>query len=187
MLRLCSGPRAEAIRSASVKLLLDQNLSDRIISRISDLFPGSTHIKAVGLREADDGVVWEWAKQHGFTIASKDTDFHQRAIVFGQPPKVIWLRVGNCQSSLITNLLRSRYDVVGQFIQSTSLGLRHLLRERNFSSGVACGAMASGRAPAEAKTDPAVVPSKARFRARFLWFCAESIGEARVRSLRLSR
>ena len=49
-----------------MKLLLDQNLSDRIISRISDLFPDSTHIKAVGLTEADDRVVWEWAKQHGF-------------------------------------------------------------------------------------------------------------------------
>ena len=51
-----------------MKLLLDENLSDRTISRIVDLFPDSTHIKAVGLREADDFVVWEWAKKHGFTI-----------------------------------------------------------------------------------------------------------------------
>ena len=78
MLRLCGRPRAEALRGAGVKLLLDENLSDRIISRVVDLFPDSTHIKAVGLREADDFVVWEWAKKHGFTIVSKDTDFHQR-------------------------------------------------------------------------------------------------------------
>jgi hypothetical protein len=39
--------------------LLDENLSDRIISRIADLFPGSTHIEAVSLREADDFVVWD--------------------------------------------------------------------------------------------------------------------------------
>jgi predicted nuclease of predicted toxin-antitoxin system len=84
-----------------VKLLLDQNLSDRITSPISDLFPGTTHIKAVGLTEADDRTVWEWAKQHGFTIVSKDTDFHQRAILFGHPPKVIWLRVGNCQTRIL--------------------------------------------------------------------------------------
>jgi predicted nuclease of predicted toxin-antitoxin system len=101
-----------------VKLLLDENLSDRIVSQIADLFAGSTHIKAVGLREADDRVVWEWAKQNGFTITSKDADFHQRAIVFGHPPKFIWLRIGNCQKSLITNLLRSRYEVIRQFIQS---------------------------------------------------------------------
>jgi len=87
LLRLCSGPRAEAIRSASVKLLLDQNLSGRIISRINDLFPGSRHIKAVGLREADDGVVWEWAKQHGFTIASKDTDFSSAGYCVWSPAK----------------------------------------------------------------------------------------------------
>ena len=58
--------------------------------------------KAVGLTETDDFVVWVWAKKHGFTIVSKDTDFHQRAIVFGHPPKFIWLRVGNCETSLIT-------------------------------------------------------------------------------------
>ena len=68
MLRLCGRPRAEALRGAGVKLLLDENLSDGIISRVADLFPDSTHIKAVGLREADDFVVWEWAKKHGFTI-----------------------------------------------------------------------------------------------------------------------
>ena len=80
MLRLCGRPRAEALRGAGVKLLLDENLSDRIISRVADLFPDSTHIKAVGLREAEDFVVWEWAKKHGFTIVSKDTDFHERLL-----------------------------------------------------------------------------------------------------------
>ena len=58
-----------------MKLPLDENLSDRVIFHVADLFPDSTHIKAVGLREADDFVVWEWAKKHGFTIVSKDTDF----------------------------------------------------------------------------------------------------------------
>jgi len=56
---------------------LDENLSDRIISRVADFFPDSTHIKAVGLKEADEFVVWEWAKKHGFAIVSKDTDFHE--------------------------------------------------------------------------------------------------------------
>ena len=67
--------------------------------------------------------VWEWAKQHEFTIVSKDTDFHQRTIVFGHPPKFIWLRVGNCQTTrtrLITNLLRSRYKRVDREHQYTN-------------------------------------------------------------------
>jgi predicted nuclease of predicted toxin-antitoxin system len=112
-----------------VKLLLDEDLSDSIVSRISDSFPGSTHIKAVGLKEADDSVVWEWAKQHGFSIVSKDTDFHQRAIVFGHPPKFIWLRVGNCQTSVITNLLRSRYHVIRHFFESATESLLVLERQ----------------------------------------------------------
>jgi predicted nuclease of predicted toxin-antitoxin system len=77
---------------------LDENLSDRIISRVADLFPDSTYIKAVGLREADDFVVWEWAKKHGFTIVSKDTDFHQRAIVFGHRQELnLFFQQGNDQ------------------------------------------------------------------------------------------
>ena len=94
-----------------MKLLLDENVSDRIVQQISDLFPGSTHIKAVDLKEADDGVLWEWAKRHGYAIVSKDTDFYQRSILLGHPPKSIWLRVGNCPTSLITTLLRSRHEI----------------------------------------------------------------------------
>jgi predicted nuclease of predicted toxin-antitoxin system len=58
-----------------VKLLLDENLSDRIISRVADLFPDATHIKAVGLREADDFVVWEWAKKHGLRLYQRTQIF----------------------------------------------------------------------------------------------------------------
>ena len=101
-----------------MKLLLDENVSDRIVPQIADLFPGSTHIKSVGLKEAEDTIVWDWAEEQGFIIASKDTDFYQRAIAFGHPPKFIWLRVGNCPTSLITNLLRSRYEIIQQFVES---------------------------------------------------------------------
>ena len=69
-----------------MKLLLDENLSDRIVPRILDLFPDSTPVKAAALQHADDSLVWEWARQHGFTLVSKDTDFYQRSILFGHPP-----------------------------------------------------------------------------------------------------
>ena len=111
-----------------MKLLLDENVSDRIVDRIADRFPGSAHIKSLGLKEADDRVIWDWAKQHGFAIASKDTDFYQRAIVLGHPPKFIWLRVGNCPTSLITDLLRSRYDIILEFLASETESLLVLER-----------------------------------------------------------
>ena len=79
-----------------MKLLFDQNLSSALVARLEDLFPGSTHVKAEGMDEAPDIEVWLFAKQQGFTIVSKDSDFQQRSLLFGAPPKVVWLRVGNC-------------------------------------------------------------------------------------------
>jgi predicted nuclease of predicted toxin-antitoxin system len=59
-----------------MKLLLDENLSDRIIYKILDLYPGSKHVKTVGLINTDDAQIWEYAKINGFLIVSKDSDFH---------------------------------------------------------------------------------------------------------------
>ena len=94
-----------------MKLLLDENLSDRIVYQIADLFPDSTHIKAVDLREADDFVAWEWTKQHGFAIVSKDTDFHQRAILFGHPPKFIWLSCSLVETRAYPNIIKLRKPI----------------------------------------------------------------------------
>ena len=53
-------------------LLLDQNLSPRLITVLGDLYPGSTHVRDAGLQAADDDTVWRYAAQHGFAIVSKD-------------------------------------------------------------------------------------------------------------------
>ncbi|MHC5727113.1 MAG: DUF5615 family PIN-like protein, partial [Nostoc sp.] len=78
-----------------MKLLLDENLSDRIVSQIVDLYPDSVHVKTLGLINTDDVIIWEYAKAHDFVIASKDSDFHQRSLLYGHPPKFIYLRIGN--------------------------------------------------------------------------------------------
>jgi predicted nuclease of predicted toxin-antitoxin system len=98
-----------------VKLLLDENLSDRIIHRIIDLYPNSEHVKMLGLINTDDVVIWEYAKTNGFVIVSKDSDFHQRSLLYGHPPKFIYLRVGNCPTSKITQILRDNLDTIIQF------------------------------------------------------------------------
>jgi len=111
-----------------VKLLLDENLSDRIIPRILDLFPESTHIKIVGLNHTDDSIISEWAKENGFTIVSKDTDFYHRSVIFGHPPKFVLLRVGNCPTHLIVHLLRAQHELIREFIQSETESLLVLER-----------------------------------------------------------
>jgi len=98
-----------------VKLLLDENLSDRIIPRTVDLYPNSEHVKALGLINTDDAVIWEYAKANDFVIVSKDSDFHQRSLLYGHPPKFIYLRVGNCSTSKIVRILRDNVDTIMQF------------------------------------------------------------------------
>lgn len=62
-----------------MKLLLDENLSGRIVPLILDFYPDSTHVKSQGLSRADDVIIWEFARKHGYFIVSKDADFHQPA------------------------------------------------------------------------------------------------------------
>ena len=98
-----------------MKLLLDENLSDRIIHRIVDLYPNSEHVKTLGLINTDDAVIWEYAKMNGFVIVSKDSDFHQRSLLYGYPPKFIYLRIGNSPTSKIVQILRDNFDTIIQF------------------------------------------------------------------------
>jgi predicted nuclease of predicted toxin-antitoxin system len=100
-----------------LKLLLDENLSHRLLAVIQSDFPGSTHVRDVGLQRADDATIWAFARDHGYTIVSKDADFHQRSFVYGQPPKVDWLRVGNCSTEHVAATLRRHVDNLRAFAQ----------------------------------------------------------------------
>lgn len=98
-----------------MKLLLDENLSDRIIHRIVDLYPDSEHVKTLALTNTDDSLIWTFAKANGFVIVSKDSDFHQRSLLYGHPPKFIYLRIGNSPTSKIVQILRDNFDTITQF------------------------------------------------------------------------
>jgi predicted nuclease of predicted toxin-antitoxin system len=89
-----------------MRLLFDQNLSFRLCQDIADIFPGSSHVRILGLDEADDLAIWNFAKANGFTIVSQDADFAEMAALLQPPPKVIWLRVGNQSTSTIATVLR---------------------------------------------------------------------------------
>ena len=89
-----------------MRLLFDQNLSPSLPHILRDLFPGSVHLREVSLQEADDSIVWNYAKTHGFVIVSKDSDFQQRSLLYGAPPKFVWLRLGNCSVAESAELLR---------------------------------------------------------------------------------
>jgi predicted nuclease of predicted toxin-antitoxin system len=92
-------------------LLFDQNLSPRLIDRLADLYPGSIHVSTVGLGTAFDVEIWEYARQHDYIIVTKDVDFSELGLLRGFPPKVIWIRRGNCSTQEIEQLLRGNHDV----------------------------------------------------------------------------
>jgi predicted nuclease of predicted toxin-antitoxin system len=92
-----------------MKLLFDQNLSWRLPAKLADLYPDSLHIRDAGLRESEDVDIWDYAKANGFVITTKDADFQQRSLLFGYPPKVVRLSVGNCKAQAIEDMLR-RYS-----------------------------------------------------------------------------
>ena len=98
-----------------MKLLLDQNLSPRLGDRLHDLWTEVVHVREVGLAAADDSTVWAYARRHGFTIVSKDGDFSGRSVLYGAPPKVIWLAVGNCSTREIERYLRGRREDIEAF------------------------------------------------------------------------
>jgi len=92
-----------------MKLLFDQNLSPKLVNRLADLFPASSHVQWVGLDCASDDQVWERARLSGFAIVRKDEDFNNLSVVRGSPPKVIWLQLGNCTTAQVAAAFRARF------------------------------------------------------------------------------
>lgn len=88
-----------------------------------DLFPHSIHARAIGLASASDEEIWKFAKQNGLAIISKDSDFHQMSFLYGAPPKVIWLRCGNCSTTELERIIRSRFGEVSIFLKSVESAL----------------------------------------------------------------
>lgn len=101
-----------------MKLLLDENLAPRLAASLSDLYPGSEHVRSCDLGGADDNAVWEHAKAHGFAIVSKDSDFAERSVLYSNPPKIVWVRIGNCSTAEIEKLLRSASEMIRSFIEN---------------------------------------------------------------------
>jgi len=100
-----------------MKLLFDENLSFRFASVLADLYPNSEHIRNVGLLGQEDELIWKYAAQHDFLLVSKDADFYERSLVFGAPPKIVWLRIGNSTVIETANLLRNQYILVRHFAE----------------------------------------------------------------------
>ena len=98
-----------------MKLLLDQNLSYRLLDKIESVYPGSTQVRLLGLEQADDLTIWRFARDNGYTIVTKDSDFHELSLLHGEPPKVIWFKCGNKPKWYVLGLLINNQDRIHNF------------------------------------------------------------------------
>lgn len=106
-----------------MKLLFDHNLSPQLVARLADIYSNSQHIYFIGLDQADDRIVWEYARQSGFTVVTRDADFNELSILQEFPPKIIWIRRGNCSTRQVEEILRSHFADIQAFDQDPNLAV----------------------------------------------------------------
>jgi predicted nuclease of predicted toxin-antitoxin system len=112
-----------------LKLLIDENLSRKLVFNLLDLFPGSIHLSQADLLQSPDSLVWEYAKTNGFAILSADADFFELASTLAPPPKVIWLRRWSHPTRDAEHILRKGALRISAFEIDAALGLLVLDKE----------------------------------------------------------
>ena len=98
-----------------MKLLFDHHLSRKLVAHLADLFPQFSHVVIHGLDRAEDVDIWQFACDRDYLIVTKDSDFNDVVTLRGAPPKIIWIRVGNCTTATIETIIRRNYPLIEAF------------------------------------------------------------------------
>ncbi len=106
-----------------MKLLFDHNLSPRLVKQFAEVFPGSTHVYLLEMEQADDHQIWKYAQNNDFTIVTRDGDYNELLVLRGFPPKVIWIRRGNCSTVEIETILRLHLSDIQRLDSDSTLGI----------------------------------------------------------------
>ena len=104
------------------RLLLDENLSERLLPLLIETFPESTHVRPVGLGGASDTEIWQWARLHGAILVTKDEDFLRLSVARGIPPKVVCLAIGNANNATTAMVLLQQAKAIEQFCLNPEAG-----------------------------------------------------------------
>lgn len=95
-----------------MKLLLDQNLSHRIVPALQEIFPESEQVCLVDMGGVSDKAIWDYALEHGYAIVTLDADFQEYSLLQGGAPLIVWLRCGNQRKEVVLEKLISNKDVI---------------------------------------------------------------------------
>ncbi|MEM8529009.1 MAG: DUF5615 family PIN-like protein [Bacteroidota bacterium] len=100
-----------------MKILVDQNISHRLLPKIASKYPDVYHTKDLGLTDYDDYKIFQYACQNKFDcVLTLDEDFNNLLIQHGIPPKVVWLRVGNCSTRVLAEIMLEKEPVIRAFL-----------------------------------------------------------------------
>ena len=109
-----------------MRVLFDEQLSESLVQRLQDLSPDAVHVRVLGIGGAGDEVIWQRAIELGCVLVTKDEDFHRLSVLKGFPPKVVWIRLGNCTTRDIATLLRERWPKIEEFVHDPVVALYEL-------------------------------------------------------------
>lgn len=112
-----------------MRLLLDENLSRKLVVHLAELYPGSAHVANCELLGRPDREIWAFAQREGFIIVSTDADFYELATTLGPPPKVVWLRRWTHPTRDAEFVLRRDAIRLTEFAADPNLGILVLDRE----------------------------------------------------------
>lgn len=105
-----------------MKLLFDQNISHKILKLLPEKYSDSTTVKNEGLINAPDREIWEFAKRNGYIIVTQDSDFNDLNLLYGFPPKIIWIRTGNLKTKALIDILINHSDEFYKFVDDRNYG-----------------------------------------------------------------
>jgi predicted nuclease of predicted toxin-antitoxin system len=100
-----------------MKLLFDQTISFRIVSKLQSLFPECGQVRELNLENRTDREIWDFAKMKEYTIVTFDADFYDFVTLYGHPPKIIWLRMGNTKTENLTTVFQRHHEIIKAFIE----------------------------------------------------------------------
>jgi predicted nuclease of predicted toxin-antitoxin system len=100
-----------------MKILLDQDISYRLVNKLSSIFSEVQHVKSCNLLDVKDLTIWNYAKTHSYSVVTFDSDFYDFSLLYGHPPKVIWIRTFDQTSTNIEKLLTNFQLSIQQFLQ----------------------------------------------------------------------
>ena len=110
-----------------MKLLFDQNISHRLLKLIQDILPESKQVRELGLENYSDKQIWEYAKENDYNIVTFDADFYDFSLVWGHPPKIIWIRTYNQTTKNVEELLRKYVSAILEFLNDNDLACLEII------------------------------------------------------------